>query len=85
MWSLLLSSSICPAAFKEHFTAVFRRFAWSHPAHDEEVNGALRILMGLSELGVEGEVTMAKFSGLLDSLGEQTQENTTNMEELKVV
>lgn len=50
---------------------------------DDEVNEALRMLMGLSELGVEGEVTLSKFSGLLDSLGEQTQENTTNMEELK--
>ena len=50
---------------------------------DEEVNEALRMLMGLSELGVEGEVTMEKFGTLLDSLGEQTQENTTNMAELK--
>lgn len=50
---------------------------------DEEVNEALRMLMGLSELGVEGEVTMDKFGVLLDSLGEQTQENTTNMAELK--
>ena len=50
---------------------------------DEEVNEALRMLMGLNALGVEGEVTLEKFSGLLDSLGEQTQENTTDMEELK--
>ncbi len=50
---------------------------------DDEVNEALRMLIGLTQLGVEGEITLEKFGSLLDTLGEQTQENTTDMEELK--